>query len=568
MRRIAYIIPAYQPAEPLPRLVKELIYSGIDPRQIIVVDDGSSPECKTVFAEVQEQGVHILRHSVNLGKGQALKTAFNQAQLLYPNLLGVVTLDADGQHAIPDVLKVATKLWENPEALVLGTRTFHKDIPLRSMLGNAITRYVFALFTGKRISDTQTGLRGIPSAILPDLLRITTMKYDYELEMLTKAVDKKTPVIEVPIRTIYEDGNASSHFDPVIDSFRVYFVFIRFSANSLATACIDYIIFIVSLGFGGILGATIIARSGAGVFNFFMNKRFVFKDSGDAGIQAFKYTLLVLIHMSISYGLITTLVYFLGFNVIISKLLVEATLFLASFALQHQFVFTSTSKYNVNKTDWGSYYKKKRGIFTFTRAITTRFLLSLFREHANEHIHIIAELGGANSSFYKSIRSRYPQVNYCILDNNEYGLAKFREHNPETNCSNLFNIDVLAPETLQLSADVVFSVGLIEHFAPLDTAKAIRTHFRFAREGGIVLISFPTPTPLYRFTRGFISYIGKWQFPDERPLPLDLVAKEVKKYGTILNQTYNPWIMLTQAIVVVRAECVGEKAAQVAPDPV
>jgi len=101
----------------------------------------------------------VLRHVVNLGKGAALKTGLNHAACLYPESVGVVTADADGQHSAADILRVAAELTANPRDLVLGVRTFGRSVPLRSRLGNALNSRHHAGDHRQKLSDTQTGLR-------------------------------------------------------------------------------------------------------------------------------------------------------------------------------------------------------------------------------------------------------------------------------------------------------------------------------------------------------------------------------------------------------------------------
>src|SRR5689334_23087678 len=100
--RLAVVIPAYRPSAGLVDLVRSL--SGRERNAIVVVDDGSGPEFAAVFAAAAAlPNVELLRHAVNLGKGAALKTAFNHVLCVYPDLAGVVTADADGQHHPDDI---------------------------------------------------------------------------------------------------------------------------------------------------------------------------------------------------------------------------------------------------------------------------------------------------------------------------------------------------------------------------------------------------------------------------------------------------------------------------------
>src|SRR5262249_39663490 len=141
--------------------------------------------------------VTVLRHPTNRGKGEALKTAFAYV-LSTPATVGVVTADADGQHLVSDVRRVAEQLERSPSAFVLGTRTFDRDVPLANRVGNVAARGLFRLLVRRRITDTQTGLRGIPAAFLAELIEVEEVRYDFELEMLVRAVARELSIVELP----------------------------------------------------------------------------------------------------------------------------------------------------------------------------------------------------------------------------------------------------------------------------------------------------------------------------------------------------------------------------------
>ncbi|MCK7497015.1 MAG: hypothetical protein MZW92_43590 [Comamonadaceae bacterium] len=101
-----------------------------------------------------------------------MKTGFNHCCVNVPDALGIVTADADGQHLAEDIRKVAMEFLHFPRGLVIGARSFTRGIPLRSLIGNMTTRYVFKLFVGGNLSDTQSGLRGIPMDILPGFIQL------------------------------------------------------------------------------------------------------------------------------------------------------------------------------------------------------------------------------------------------------------------------------------------------------------------------------------------------------------------------------------------------------------
>ena len=272
---------------------------------------------------------------MNLGKGAALKTAFNHVLCTMPDLAGVVTADADGQHHPDDIERVAAALLEHPDALVLGARAFEGEIPLRSKIGNVATRGIMRALLGQKLADTQTGLRGIPATLLPRLLRVESTGYEFELEMLIAAHHLSVPVVEVTIQTIYERGNPSSHFNPVTDSMKIYFVLLRFGSVSLMSALLDNLIFILLVHrIGSILASQVISRVFTVIFNYGMVRSSVFYSKQRHKTVLPKYLALILVSGSCSYAGIQLLSTRYGVGVVSAKLLVETVLFFANFAIQ------------------------------------------------------------------------------------------------------------------------------------------------------------------------------------------------------------------------------------------
>ncbi|MBF0481338.1 MAG: bifunctional glycosyltransferase family 2/GtrA family protein [Desulfovibrionaceae bacterium] len=337
-------IPAYRPTQTLIELAKNI--AALRQGPIVIVDDGSGPEFATIFrAAAVIDGALVLRHAVNCGKGQALKTAFNHILLHFPDCLGVVTADADGQHLPEDVVRLCEALERSPGALTLGCRQFSRSVPWRSRAGNIISAKVFSFFLGKRISDTQTGLRAIPRAFLPALLHIQSTGYEFETEMLIRAVRNRLPLEFIPISTVYEKGNATSHFNPFLDSLKIYYVFIRFCSLSMAAAILDFsIFFLVFWMYNSIMLSSITSRCISSAFNFYTNKTIAFKSTGGIWAEAAKYFMLAAVILTISYGSIVYTVDYLGFNVYFSKIFVETILFLISFTAQNSLVFTGNAK--------------------------------------------------------------------------------------------------------------------------------------------------------------------------------------------------------------------------------
>ena len=230
----AILIPAYKPDQRLVTLVDQL--SNACQAPIVIVNDGSPAEHAPVFAALEAiPRITLLTHPTNQGKGAALRTGFRYIESLPAEITCIVTADADGQHSVKDILAVAESAAQKPEAMITGSRRFDKDVPPRSMFGNTVTRWVMRLFFGVRLWDTQTGLRAIPRRLLPALIEIPYDHYELEIVMLLIAQRRLVPLIEIPIETIYIEGNRGSHFKPLLDSARVYWVLLRYAFSSKST---------------------------------------------------------------------------------------------------------------------------------------------------------------------------------------------------------------------------------------------------------------------------------------------------------------------------------------------
>lgn len=336
---VSVVIPAYQPGNALPELVRALVARGFE--RIVVVDDGSNAASMKAFKDAEAAGAQIVRHAVNLGKGAALRTGLNQAACTWPDAPGAVTADADGQHHPEDVEAVARRLQREPNALVLGVRGFTGNVPARSRIGNAITRWIVRLLIGQSLTDTQTGLRGIPLPLVAKLLRVPSYGYEFELDMLITARHNGFPVAQEPIRTVYEDGNKSSHFNPLFDSLRIYWVLFRFTLLAMATALIDNVVFWLAWTSTGNIPAAQVAGRTAGVaFNYETARRAVFLSDERHSKLMPKYLLLVAANGFVSYSMIAGLTEWAGIGVLKAKLMAEGLLFLANFVLQRDLVFT------------------------------------------------------------------------------------------------------------------------------------------------------------------------------------------------------------------------------------
>ena len=204
-------------------------------------------------------------------------------------------------------------------------------------------------------------------------------------------------------------------------------------------------------------------------------------------------------------------------------------------------------------TDWDEYYKKVPLTARLTRMITRRLLVGVIVRHQLPQFSHIVEPGGANSCFFAALDAAFSPRKYVIIDNNARGLELFRKSHASNHVAECVLGDILNLNAGdEGAADLVFSVGLIEHFDIEGTRRAVEAHFNLARPGGLVLIAFPTPVPIYRATRGVLEWIDLWKFPDERPLAFDEVHAAIAPFGDVLEVRTNRAIALAQGIVVAR----------------
>jgi glycosyltransferase involved in cell wall biosynthesis len=239
---IVFLIPSYRPTDTLCSLLVSLRLGN--PSPIVIVDDGSGPAYATTFARAKQVvGTTLLTNAVNLGKGAALKHGMNNILVNHLECIGVVTADADGQHAVEDILMVANHLREAPASAIFGARVFGRNVPFRSKVGNMISRYAYRLLIGVNLTDTQTGLRGIPRRLMELCLNIRSNRYEFETEQLAVLKWEQIPIREIPIETIYIDDNKESHFRPLRDSAKIYFVLLRYSVASIITYATDILVF-------------------------------------------------------------------------------------------------------------------------------------------------------------------------------------------------------------------------------------------------------------------------------------------------------------------------------------
>lgn len=332
------LIPAYQPDARLPRLILEL--HRADPStKIVVVDDGSGQKFSDIFEASATAGAQVISYENNRGKGYALREGFTWIRDVAGDLSEcVVTADADGQHTLNDIFRVGRTCTDTGTS-VLGVREFVGHVPARSRIGNTATSALFWLATGWKLKDTQTGLRAFPVALLPALLEVQGDRYEYELRVLLHLAKFRHPVTQIPIETIYEAGNPTSHFRPLQDSARIWAPLLKFAASSGVATIIDYVLVLALNALtGALFFPVVVARMVSASVNFAMNRR-VFEATGvPLRRSALRYAALAIAVVAGSYTMLAVLTG-IGMPLWIAKIIADTTMYLVSYSAQSRYVF-------------------------------------------------------------------------------------------------------------------------------------------------------------------------------------------------------------------------------------
>ena len=299
MQKIA-LIPAYCPEDRMIGLIKELDTRGF---AVVVIDDGSGSAYDDIFTSAQQYAA-VKRYAPNRGKGEALKYGMRYIVEQFKAPYIVVTADADGQHRVEDIVKVSTTAAEHPDSLILGKRLLDKTAPLKSRIGNGITRVLYRMTTGRRIYETQTGLRAFSDKLLPRFLTLPGHRYEFEIDMILDAAE--TDIIEVDIQTVYFDNNAASHFRPLQDTVSLNKEFLRYKLPSINAGLAGVLLFVLIVNFGGTwMAACILSRLFTILLQFELNRVVPFAEKPSVGRYLVTAAIILLCDVGVMWGLIS-----------------------------------------------------------------------------------------------------------------------------------------------------------------------------------------------------------------------------------------------------------------------
>lgn len=214
------VIPAYNPGEELAALL-EGVKRHILPDHIVVVDDGSLDD---TAERAESAGVRLIRHDLNRGKGEALKSGF-ECLLTLKEIDAIFTIDADGQHDPEEIPAFVEAFRAGRGDILVGNRMNDREgMPLIRVLTNIVTSAVVSALARCRIEDSQSGYRLIRSDVIRNI-HLVTSRYETESEILIKSSREGATISTVPIRTIY--GSEESTINPFRDTVRFFVLVFR-----------------------------------------------------------------------------------------------------------------------------------------------------------------------------------------------------------------------------------------------------------------------------------------------------------------------------------------------------
>ena len=221
---VAALIPCYFESKRI-RDVAARVKQQLD--TVLVVDDGSTDATES---EAQATGVEVIRHTVNQGKGAAIKTGLS-ALAERPGIEYVLILDGDGQHAPEEISRFLNLANETKAPMLVGNRmTDTRNMPFVRKVTNSFMSSQISKVCGQDVPDSQCGFRMIHRDLLTAMVDIATTKFDYETEQLVVASRRGCRIAAVPISTIYGDEKSKIH--PVRDSIRFYEMMQRFKREA------------------------------------------------------------------------------------------------------------------------------------------------------------------------------------------------------------------------------------------------------------------------------------------------------------------------------------------------
>lgn len=217
---IAVVIPAYNEAATIAEVVAAACGVGA---RVIVVDDGSTDATAEQLRQLPHHlPVTVVRHHANRGKGASLWEGMRHA--LAAGSDAAITIDGDGQHRAEDIPLLIAAAATHRDRLIIAARVRQRDrMPRLRRFGNGMADFWISWAAGWPITDTQSGFRLYPAALIRhlELAPLRAPGFVFESEVLIDATRAGFLPLAVPVDAIYHRGARESHYRPVADTLSI-----------------------------------------------------------------------------------------------------------------------------------------------------------------------------------------------------------------------------------------------------------------------------------------------------------------------------------------------------------
>lgn len=196
MSELTVIIPAYNEAESLRMLLPEYVrFCRHNEYELIIVNDGSADETMDVLAEFKgTPGFSVISHKINRGYGGAVKSGIRHARTRY-----VITIDADGQHDLDDVLAMHREIDTRDADMIVGDRSGHRDASVYRGIGKRMIRWFARLLMRIPVRDLNSGIKICNTELARRYLRLCPDHMAFSDVITLVFISQRRLVLERPV---------------------------------------------------------------------------------------------------------------------------------------------------------------------------------------------------------------------------------------------------------------------------------------------------------------------------------------------------------------------------------
>ena len=214
------IVPVFNHEKAVPDVIRSILALSLP---VIIVDDGSSPDCQTVLQQMsnRHENVRLVALPKNRGKGAAVKSGLLVAQEM--GFSHAIQIDADGQHTVKDATTFLAAALATPEALVCGFPQYDVTVPKLRFYARYLTHvWVWINSLSLSIKDTMCGFRVYPVTAINRLIKNMPSgdRMEFDSEIMVYWVWQQGTVINLPTAVSYP-ADGESHFKPWRDNYLI-----------------------------------------------------------------------------------------------------------------------------------------------------------------------------------------------------------------------------------------------------------------------------------------------------------------------------------------------------------